>query len=130
MYLHAALITVLSTVLLGFAMGLVGRARGRHGIHAPATSGHPDFDRAFRAHMNTLEQVAMFLPVLWVATIHYDAMIAAYLGYAWLVGRLWYVVGYVRAADKRSMGFLVGALAYLALLVLSLWGVGRAMFAG
>jgi glutathione S-transferase len=130
MYLHAALITVLSTVLLGFAMGLVGRARGRHGIHAPATSGHPDFDRAFRAHMNTLEQVAMFLPVLWVATIHYDAMIAAYLGYAWLVGRLWYIVGYVRAADKRSMGFLVGALAYLALLVLSLWGVGRAMFAG
>ena len=130
MYLHAALITALTTVLLGFAMGLVGRARGLHGVHAPATSGHPDFERAFRAHMNTIEQLAMFLPVFWVATVHFDAMIAAWVGYAWLVGRFWYIVGYVRAAEKRSMGFLVGALCYLALLVMALWGIGRAFLAG
>lgn len=129
MYLHAALITALTTVLFGYAVYLVGRARGLHGIHAPATSGHPDFDRAFRAQMNTLEQMAVFLPVLWLATIHFNPQYAAWLGYAWLVGRLWYVVGYVKDARLRSPGFLVGSLAFFGLLVMSLWGIGRAMLA-
>ena len=129
MYLHAALVTVLTTVLLGFAAGLVGRARGRYGIQAPATTGHPDFERTFRAHMNTLEQVAMFLPLLWIATLHFDATSAAVAGYAWLVGRFWYVLGYVTEARRRNAGFAVGMIATFALLSMSLWGLGRALLA-
>jgi uncharacterized MAPEG superfamily protein len=130
MHLHAALITALATILFAFTVGLVGRARGLFGIHAPATSGHPDFDRAFRAQMNTLEQLAVFLPVLWLATIYGNERYAAWLGYAWLAGRLWYVLGYVREARLRSPGFLVGSIAYVALLALALWGIGRALLAG
>ena len=130
MQAHAALITALTTVLLSFALALVGRARGKHGIKAPATTGHPEFERTFRAHLNTLEQAVMFLPVLWLATLYSDARFAAAFGYLWLVGRAWYIVGYVREASRRGSGFLVGMLAFGALLAMSLLGIVRAMLAG
>jgi glutathione S-transferase len=123
MHLQAALITVLCVIVIAIAMFLVGRARGMHKINAPATTGHPDFERAFRAHQNTLEQAIMFLPLLWLATIYCNEQYAAYFGYAWLIGRLWYVFGYIAEAGKRSMGFLISSLAQLALLGMSLWGI-------
>ncbi len=123
MHLQAALITALTVVVISIAMFFVGRARGRHQIHAPAITGHPDFERAFRAHQNTLEQTVMFLPLLWLATVYSNEQYAAYLGYAWLVGRLWYVFGYIADAKKRSMGFMVSALAQIILLVMSFWGI-------
>jgi glutathione S-transferase len=35
----------------------VGAARGKHKIAAPAVTGNPDFERAYRVQMNTLEQL-------------------------------------------------------------------------
>jgi glutathione S-transferase len=104
-------------------MYFVGRARGKYQIKAPAITGHPDFERAFRAHQNTLEQAIMFLPLLWLASIYCNEQYAAYLGYAWLLGRMWYVFGYIAEAGKRSMGFTIGAIAQLGLLGMSLWGI-------
>ena len=123
MHLQAALITALTVIVITIAMYFVGRARGKYQIHAPAITGHPDFERAFRAHQNTLEQTVMFLPLLWLATMYSNEQYAAYLGYAWLIGRLWYVFGYIADAGKRSMGFLISALAQLGLLGMSLWGI-------
>lgn len=123
MYLQAALITALTTVVITIAMYFVGQARGKYKIHAPAITGHPDFERAFRAHQNTLEQTVMFLPLLWLATIYSNEQYAAYLGYAWLIGRLWYVFGYIADAKKRTMGFAVGAISLIILLIMSFWGV-------
>jgi len=123
MHLQAALITALSTIVITIAMYLVGRARGKYQVQVPATTGHPDFERAFRAHQNTLEQAIMFLPLLWLATIYCNEQYAAYLGYAWLIGRLWYIFGYIAEAGKRSTGFMIGALAQLGLLGMSLWGI-------
>ena len=123
MTLHAALITLLNVVLIGVAMFYVGRARGIHKVDAPAVVGHPDFERAFRAHQNTLEQTVMFLPTLWVATVFGNPMYAAWLGYAWLIGRSWYLVGYLRATNKRGPGFMVSAIAWLGLFVVALMGL-------
>lgn len=123
MHLQAALITALTVVVISIAMFFVGRARGKYQIHAPAITGHPDFERAFRAHQNTLEQTIMFLPLLWLATIYSNEQYAAYLGYAWLIGRLWYVFGYIADAKKRGMGFMIGAIALIILLIMSFWGI-------
>ena len=123
MTLHAALITLLNVVLIGVAMFYVGRARGIHKVDAPAVVGHPDFERAFRAHQNTLEQTVMFLPTLWVATVFGNPTYAAWLGYAWLIGRSWYLVGYLRATNKRGPGFMVSAIAWLGLFVVALMGL-------
>ena len=124
MYLHAAMITVLTVIVIFIAMGLVGRARGKYQVHAPATSGPPEFERAFRAHQNTLEQSVMFLPVLWLATHYGNSNLAAVLGFIWVFSRLWYVLAYIKEASKRSMGFLISFLAFVGLLGMSLWGIG------
>jgi glutathione S-transferase len=104
-------------------MLLVGRARGLHKIEAPAITGHPDFERTFRTHQNSLEQTVMFLPVLWVASIYGNELIAAWLGYAWLAGRLWYIYGYVKAASSRSGGFMLAFIAWVGLLIVALIGL-------
>jgi uncharacterized MAPEG superfamily protein len=119
----AALITLLNVLLIALAMWLVGRARSKHQVHAPATTGHPDFERAFRAHQNTIESTVMFLPTLWIATSYGDARIAAWLGWAWLVGRVWYLFAYLSPGGKRGPGFMIGALANLGLLGIGLWGL-------
>jgi glutathione S-transferase len=123
MHLQAALITALTVVIISIAMFFVGRARGIYKIQAPATSGHPNFDRAFRAHQNTLEQTVMFLPLLWLATTYCNEHYAAYLGYAWLVGRIWYLYGYISEAGNRGTGFLISSIAMIVLLVMSFWGI-------
>ena len=128
MHLHAALITSL-TVLLMFVTGiLVGRARGKYQITAPATSGHPDFDRVFRAQMNTLEQAVIFLPVLWLASLYANEAYATYFGFAWLLGRILYVAGYIKEAGKRGMGFMVSLLAFAGLFSMSLWAIAAQLF--
>jgi uncharacterized MAPEG superfamily protein len=122
-YTHAAMITLLNVLLLVLCLYFVGRARGKHGIKAPATTGHPDFERAFRAHMNTVEQTVMFLPSLWVATVFGDAQAAMWLGYIWLAARVWFLFGYLSEAGKRSYGFTIASLANAGLLVVGFWGM-------
>jgi len=65
----------------------------------------------------------MFLPLLWLATQYSNEQYAAYLGYAWVLGRWWYVFGYIAEAGKRSTGFLIGLIATTGLLLMSLRGV-------
>lgn len=122
-----ALITVLTVLLQLWMMAIVGRARGKFGIQAPATTGHPDFERAFRVQMNTLESTLMFLPALWVFATYVSARWAAILGGAWLLGRAWYAVGYQRDAAARSKGFLVSISAIGVLTLGGLYGVARAL---
>jgi glutathione S-transferase len=126
--LLSAAVTVL-TVLLGlYTMMLVGRMRSKHNVHAPAVSGPPEFERAFRVQMNTLEQVVLFLPVLWLATVYpvVSGYLAPGLGFVWLVGRALYSSGYMADAAKRSRGFLIAGVALLGLLVLSIVGIVHA----
>ncbi len=124
-----ALVTLLTVVLLMTTMFMVGSARRRFGIKAPATTGHPDFERVFRAQMNTLEATVMFLPCLWLAAIHWNAYWAGYIGLAWVVGRFWYAFGYAKAAGQRSAGFGIGFLANVLLLGAAAWGLLAPLFA-
>jgi glutathione S-transferase len=126
--LLSATVTVLTVFLGLYTMMLVGRMRSKHGVHAPAVSGPPEFERAFRVQMNTLEQVVLFLPVLWLATVYpvVSGYLAPGLGFLWLVGRVLYSSGYVADAAKRSRGFLIAGVALLGLLVLSIVGIVHA----
>ena len=119
----SAAVTILTALVLIFAMALVGRTRGRHQIFPPAMSGHPEVERALRVQGNTIEQVVIFLPLLWVATLYFHGWIPAALGLVWCLGRVIYAFGYMAEAKKRGPGFGIAALASLALLVLSIWGV-------
>lgn len=124
-----ALVTLLTVLLLLYTMFMVGGARRRYGIKAPATTGHPDFERVFRAQMNTLEATVMFLPCLWLAAVHWNPYWAGYVGLAWVAARFWYAIGYAQAAEKRSAGFGIAFLANLVLLGAAAWGLLAPLFA-
>jgi glutathione S-transferase len=125
----SAAVTILTALVLIHAMMMVGPARRRHNIWPPATTGHPDVERALRAHGNTIEQVVIFLPLLWVATLYFHGWIPALLGLIWCIGRVLYTAGYNRDAKKRGPGFLIAGIATLALLVLAIWGVAASWMA-
>lgn len=124
------LVTLLTVLLMIGTMWVVGRARVRHDIKAPAISGHPAFERAYRVQMNTLEQALMFLPLLWLAATHGFTGWAGIAGLVWLVGRIWYAVAYLNDPAKRGPGFGISMLAQLALLVMAIVGISRAMMVG
>lgn len=106
----------------------VGRARGRYGIKAPATSGHPDFERAFRVQMNTVEQAVMFFPALWLCANYFRADVAGVAGLVWVIGRVWYALSYYRDAAARGAGFVVGLLGFAVLLAGGGFGLIRQLF--
>lgn len=106
-----AIVTLLA-LLLYFIMGLqVGTGRAKYGVEAPATTGHPDFERLFRIHANTLEWLPLFLTSMWLFAIYWDDRFAAVVGVIWIVGRILYMTGYAKAAASRSLGFGIQALA-------------------
>ena len=122
-----ALATWLTVLLLFATTVITGRARAKYGIKAPAVTGHPVFERAYRVQMNTIENSVMFLPTLWLAAMYGFSGWAGIAGLVWVVGRVWYVVAYINDPSKRGPGFALGMLAFLVLLVMAAIGVCRAL---
>ena len=117
MFHFTALVTCLAIAVYFYSSILVSQARGKFGVKVPATSGNADFERVFRAQMNTLEWLPIFLPSLWLFAIYIGDAIAALLGLVWVIGRVLYIFGYAKATAKRGPGFYVQALAAMALWV-------------
>lgn len=115
MYHLTALVTLLAIAFYFFTSINVSRARTTTGIKVPATSGHPDFERAFRIQMNTLEWMPIVLPALWLFAIYISDAIAAGIGAVWIIGRIVYLIGYSKAAAKRGPGFFIQGIAAIAL---------------
>ena len=109
---------------------LVGRARGKYGVVAPATSGHPIFERYYRVQMNTVEVLLMFLPGLWLAAKYWPPQYAAVLGVIYLIGRFLYLDAYVKDPSKRGLGFALSMLPTLVLVIAALVGAIRALAKG
>ncbi|KAB7766819.1 MAPEG family protein [Xanthomonas maliensis] len=110
--------------LLCFAM-LVGRARGRYRVKAPAISGHEMFERAYRVQMNTLELLVAFVPALFLAAKYWSAAWIASIGAVYLLGRLVYWRSYTKAPASRGLGFALSMLPIIALVLAALAGVVR-----
>jgi glutathione S-transferase len=125
-----ALVTLLAVILYFWIGFRVGQARVNFGVKAPATTGNPDFERAFRIQANTLECMPIFLPAIWLAAIYVSDIGAALLGVVWIAGRVLYMRGYAEAAEKRETGFFVQAIAAGLLWLAALIGVGASMLHG
>ncbi|WP_329740985.1 MAPEG family protein [Dyella sp. A6] len=125
-----ALVVLLSVLLMFGTMYAAGKAREKHSIKAPATSGHPAFERAYRVQMNTLESTMLFLPTLWLA-VHYGfAAWAGVAGLVWVAGRIWYALAYLQDASRRGGGFLLGMLGWAAVVLMAVTGIARTLLAG
>ena len=100
-----AIVTALALIQFIILGVRVGQARGQYGVEAPATTGHPVFERHFRVHQNTLEQLIVFIPALWLFAYYVNNRLAAVLGLVFIVGRQLYANGYVADPKQRSTGF-------------------------
>lgn len=127
-YGFVALVTLASLLLYFYAGFQVGRARGRFDVPAPATHGHPEFERYFRVHMNMLEWMVIFLPCLWLAEVFnaswgaISTAVITVLGLVWLLGRYLYMRDYVRDPTTRTRGFAIQAAATAILFILAAVG--------
>jgi glutathione S-transferase len=119
-----AIVTVLALLQFFWLSLQVGRARGRYGVAAPAMTGNEVFERHFRVHMNTQEQLAMFLPALWIFAVYISPLWAAALGVVFILGRAIYAISYVRDPKSRSLGFGLTFLPTFAMLIgILIWAI-------
>jgi glutathione S-transferase len=130
-FMAALPLTTLVTVIaicLYFFMGLrVGLARAKYNVPAPATTGDPTFERMNRVHMNTLEGMPIFLPLLWLFASYHSDAIAAAIGLVWVIGRIIFMLAYTADAGKRSGGFQIQFLAVIILLIGTIVGAVQAL---
>jgi len=123
--LLSSVVVVLAVIFIAYTFVNVGMARGKTRIDAPAVTGHPTLERAYRVQMNTVEQAIMFFPLLLLATRYFHSLpwLPAAFGLIWVIGRFLYLRGYMQEPGKRSTGFLITLVGTVGLLVLSIIGI-------
>jgi len=122
-------IATIGALLVYFGLGLsVGAARFKYKIMPPQTTGNENFERVYRAHQNTLEQIVIFLPALWLFSIFVNPNWGAILGAVWSVGRIAYAWGYSVEASKRFAGFAIATLTTLVLIFGTLFNLVKGLF--
>ena len=114
-----ALLAVAQYLVFG---SLVGQARGKYGVQAPAVTGHEMFERTYRVQMNTLEMLVAFLPALYLAARYWPTAYVAGAGVVYLIGRVLYARAYLTKPDSRGLGFLLSMAPVTALLLAALVG--------
>lgn len=119
-----ALVTLLLLFQYIVFMGLCGKARAQGGLKAPAVVGDETFERAYRVQMNTVEQLIIALPAMWLSAMYYKPMLAASLGLVFFAGRVLYRAAYMSDPLKRGPGMIIGFVANIALILTGLWGIG------
>lgn len=96
---------------------LTGRARQTYNIEAPATTGHPVFERWYRVQQNTVEQLVVFLPALFLFAYNGRPRLAGWIGLLFVVGRVVYARSYIADPSSRTLGFMLGFVSVVLLLV-------------
>jgi len=101
---------------------LTGRARATYKVEAPATTGHPMFERWYRVQQNTVEQLVVFVPALFLFAEQVGPRIAGLLGLLFVAGRWIYARSYIADPSTRGLGFGLSFFAIAALVVGALIG--------
>jgi glutathione S-transferase len=96
---------------------ITGRARAAYKVDAPATTGHPIFERWYRVQQNTVEQLVVFLPALFLFAGQASTRLAGWLGLLFIVGRAIYARSYVADPASRGTGFVIGFVANVVLVL-------------
>lgn len=122
-----AAVTILAALICIGMTFMVGRARMKAKIPAPAMTGSPELECALRVHANTVEQIVIFLPALWLAALYFQGWSAPILGAIWCVGRILYAITYTpKTPGKREIGFMLTFLSTVGLVVLTVIGLVQA----
>lgn len=124
---YTALATLGAVIVLQYVSLQVNGARRRFQVRLPEVTGPEGFNRVFRVHMNTLENVPLFLPLLWLFAASWGDAWAGVFGGAWVAGRFLYAWGYYRAVPLRVCGFGISSSVTVLMLVACLYAVVAAL---
>jgi glutathione S-transferase len=100
-YNYVVIVSALALLTYYFTLLMAGLARGRFRVEVPSHSGPPEYERYVRAHQNTLEHLALFLPGLWLFAYAVSPIWAAGIGLIWPFARIGYALGYHKDAKRR-----------------------------
>lgn len=121
---YVALVTLLALTQYFWFSFRVMTARGRYGVAAPAVTGHEIFERHFRVHMNTQEQLILLLPSLWIFARFVSPIWASALGLIYVIGRAIYAFSYVRDPKKRELGFIISIVPIAVMMAgIAIWAI-------
>jgi glutathione S-transferase len=109
--------TLAALVVYMWMLANVGKARDKYNVPAPASDGPIEFQSVQRVQANTVEQMVMFFPALWMCAHFFSDRWAAFGGAVWVIGRIVYALGYYKAPAKRGVGFGITSLGTLGLLI-------------
>jgi len=124
-YVHIVIVVALAQFFL-FGLAVTG-ARKRYKVQAPATAGNEMFERYMRVHMNTLEQLVMFIPAILMISHYFSPYAAAGVGVVYLIGRSVYFFTYVKEPKSRELGYALSVIPTFVLLIGTAVGAVRAM---
>ena len=123
-----AIVTILALLQFVWISVQVGGMRGKLKIAAPAISGHPEFERMFRVQQNTMEQLVVFIPALWMFGYFVKPLWGAGLGVVFIIGRFIYRAEYLKDPGSRSPGFMITFLPTAVMLIWVLVALVRVVF--
>jgi glutathione S-transferase len=128
-----SLVIVLSSA---FALVLalnVSRARYKYGIKTPATTGNIDFERSFRAHLNYIENLVIFLPLFLVSIINSGADFLTknfafsvfIIGLVWLLSKVTSAMNYINNWNSKVglVSYVISLLCFILLVIISFSGM-------
>ena len=118
-----ALVTLLLLAQYLFFIAMTGKARDEIGIKAPATTGDEVFERILRVQLNTLEQLIVTLPAMWLCAHYFNTSFAGIMGVVFFAGRVIYRKAYIADPSTRSTGMIMGLLANVLLLICATFGL-------
>ncbi len=116
------LLAVFEYVVIGLFVGL---ARGWYGVTAPATTGHPKFERWFRVHQNSLEMLIAFIPAMWLYGWWVSQTWAVGIGIVFVAARILYSIQYIAEPRSRHVGAVLSFLTVMVLVVGGIVGAVR-----
>ena len=120
---YVTLVVILALIEYVIFMMLTGKARVDHQVAAPATTGNEIFERYFRVQQNTIEQLVIFIPSIYMFGAYVHDIAATIIGAFFVLGRVVYARGYIKDPKKRSLGFGISMLSNAILLLGSLVGL-------
>lgn len=123
-----ALLVLLALLQYVYFTILVGAKREKHGVKAPAVSGNEVWERFFRVQQNTLEQLIVFIPALYIFAFYLSSKWALIPGGVYLIGRQLYSMSYAKDPKTRTIGFAMTFFAQVVLILGGLFGVVKAIF--
>jgi hypothetical protein len=101
---------------------LVGRARVRTGLKAPAVTGNEEFERHYRVQMNTLELLVPLLPAAYASARYWPPTYVAATLAVFLIGRFLYWRLYVANPKSRAPGFMLSIAPVVVLVIAAFAG--------